>query len=117
MFTLTLFLYGTDLDQLNHREYAVREAAQARLERAGWWAAPALWQGMQAGSPEAAERCTAAWAKLMAGKSLPILACRLIDRTGRFDKDRDSWRWVRLKPYLNGSMENDLRYALDMAKK
>jgi hypothetical protein len=117
MFLITLFLYGSDLDQLNHREYLVREAAQSRLERAGWLAAPVLWRGMQNDSPEVVERCSTAWNRLVTRQSLPVVVCRWIDRSGRFEKDRDSWRWVRMTPYLTGSLESDMRYALDVAKR
>lgn len=117
MILLVLSLLGADTGPLADREYAVREAAQARLESLGWLAAPALWGGMQSDTPEVADRCSVAWAGLISYRSLPVLACKLIDASGGFDKDRDSWRWVQLKPYLNGSVEGDLRYAAELAVK
>jgi hypothetical protein len=102
-------------DPLGDREYRVRDAHQARLERAGWLAAPLLWDGMQSPSPEVAERCHTAWSRLYARHSLPRVVCRVIDASGRFDKHKDSWEWVHMTPHLCGGRDEDMQHVLQLA--
>jgi hypothetical protein len=138
LFYLSWLVYGGDVSGLSNREYAVREASQNRLERAGWLAAPAVWRGLLSPCPECAARSERIdgrlhrWPERLAESLLdarhtppePImevspamarLVCRVIDRRGGWDY-ADSYDWVLRTPYRTGTVAGDFALVVQTAR-
>lgn len=82
------WVYGPDVATLGDPVYATRAAATRRLEAAGLWVYPLLWQNLSSPCPERAQRCEGLMAKVpTAGWFLDALPGRCAAALLDADKD------------------------------
>lgn len=136
---LSGLVYGGDVGRLGDREWRDRDAAQRRLEAAGWLAAPAVWAGLDDGCPERADRCRRAWGRCLGwparvaaravldpavdpeelvtrAPGVARLVCLVVDESYPFESVGDSWGWVERTPYRSGTLAGDFALVVKSAR-